>query len=219
MLASRGFWITAAFALAVGGVVVDRSVRAADHVDPPSRTDPATVGALADVAADIADVYFWHSNGTAKLALTNGGPRVPGLPPVYDSNVVYLLHISTDGNVATDEQLVDIRYGRDPAGNWGVRIAGVPGTTAPIVGPVQTTLTSGPVRAIAGLFDDPFFFDLQGFRTTRSTGTLSFNNQRNFFRGQNDTAVVIQIPKSRLANGSNPIRVWATRPSLGIPLM
>ena len=203
--------IAASFALVAGVATlsIDRGAFAADHVDPPARTDPAAVGALADVAADIADVYFFHGGGTAKLIITNAGPRAPGLAPVYDQNVVYVLHVSNDGNVATDEATIDIRYGRDPAGNWGVRISGVPGTTAPIVGPVQTTLTSGGVTAIAGLFDDPFFFDNEGFRDTRASGTLMIRNDRNFFAGKNDTSISMQFPTSAIANGTNPVTVWA----------
>ena len=67
----------------------------------------------------------------------------------------------------------------------------------------------------AGLFDDPFFFDLQGFRETTSTGTLSFDNTRDFFAGQNVSAVVIEIPTSRIANGTNPVDIWATTARFG----
>jgi len=85
----------------------------------------------------------------------------------------------------------------------------------PISGPVETDLVRDGVTVRAGLFDDPFFFDSQGFRETRNMGTLRFNNQRNFFGAQNITAVVIEIPKSRLANGSNPIDLWSTSARFG----
>ncbi|NJO13780.1 MAG: DUF4331 domain-containing protein [Rhizobiales bacterium] len=84
-----------------------------------------------------------------------------------------------------------------------------------LTGPVETTLTRDGVRVRAGLFDDPFFFDLQGFRETQSTGTLSFRNNRDFFAGTNLTAVVIEIPRSRLANGTNPLDIWAETARLG----
>jgi hypothetical protein len=67
-----------------------------------------------------------------------------------------------------------------------VQVTGLPGG-ASVVGPVEQTLSVNGMLVKAGLFDDPFYFDLQGFRETRSTGTLRFNNQRDFFAGQNDT--------------------------------
>ena len=85
----------------------------------------------------------------------------------------------------------------------------MPGSTGPIVGAVQTQLTSGQVLAEAGLFDDPFFFDLQGFNDTKATGKLSIMTNRNFFAGKNDTAMVLQMPRSAIENPGHPISVWA----------
>ena len=198
-----------AVTLAAGGLWVDRSADAADHLDPPMRTDPA-VSTMADTAADIADLFAFNDANTVTLILTTAGPQVPGVAPFYDKNVLYRVHISTDGDATTDEKIIDIRYGQNPAGNWGVQFSGIPGTTAPISGPVQTTLTSGTgTRAIAGLFDDPFFFDLQGFHDTQNTGTLSIKNTRNFFAGKNDTSFVIDFPRSAITATNNTITVWA----------
>lgn len=201
--------MAAAVTLAAGGLWVDRSADAADHLDPPMRTDPA-VSTMADTAADIADVFAFNDANTVTLIVTNAGPRAGGLPAVYDKNVIYRLHISTDGDATTDENIIDVRYGQDPSGNWGVQFSGIPGTAAPISGPVQTTLTSGAgTRAIAGLFDDPFFFDLQGFKDTQATGTLSIKNTRNAFAGKNDTSFVIDFPRAAITPTNNTITVWA----------
>ena len=201
--------MAAAVTLAAGAFWVDRSADAADHLDPPMRTDPA-VSTMADTAADIADVFAFNDASTVTLIVTGAGPRAAGLPAVYDKNVIYRLHISTDGDATTDENIIDVRYGQDPAGNWGVQFSGIPGTTTPVAGPVQTTLTSGAgTRAIAGLFDDPFFFDLEGFKATQSTGTLSIKNTRNFFAGKNDTSFVIDFPRAAITPTNNTITVWA----------
>lgn len=42
-----------------------------------------------------------------------------------------------------------------------------------------------------------------------------FDSTRDFFAGQNLTAVVIEIPRDRIANGANPIDVWATTARFG----
>jgi hypothetical protein len=199
--------------VAAGGLWIYGGANAADHLDPPSRTD-AAVTSTPDVAADIADVFAFNTATTVTLIVTGAGPQAPGVAPFYDRNVLYQIHISNDGNPATSEADINIRFGRDAANNWGVQFTGIPSAPGalPVTlsGPVQTTLTSGPIiKATAGLFDDPFFFDLIGFRQTVATGTLSFDKNRNFFAGKNDTAVVVEFPRSAIENGSSPIQVWA----------
>lgn len=195
--------------VAAGGLWVYQSAEAADHLDPPMRTDPA-VTTTADTPADIADVFAWNTATTVTLVLTTAGPQAQGVGPFYDRNVLYQIHISNDGKPETSERDINIRYGRDPSGNWGVQFVGIPGATGAVAGPVQTVLTDGTlVKATAGLFDDPFFFDLQGFNQTKATGTLAITNTRNFFAGKNDTSFVIEFPRSAIENGSSPIQVWA----------
>mgnify|MGYP006164518407 FL=1 len=86
--------------------------------------------------------------------------------------------------------------------------------TGAIEGAVETDLVKDGVRVRAGLFDDPFFFDLQGFRDTTRTGTLMFNNRRDFFAGQNLTAVVIEVPKNRIDKGAL-VDIWAATSRFG----
>jgi hypothetical protein len=80
---------------------------------------------------------------------------------------------------------------------------------------VETVLTRNGIKVFAGLVDDPFTFDVQGFRATRATGTLSFSSSRDFFFRQNDTATIIEIPRSMLQNGSQPLDIWATSARFG----
>ncbi len=195
--------------VAAGGLWSYQSADAADHLDPPGRTDPA-VTTTPDTAADIADVFAWNTDTTVTLAVTGAGPKEQGIGPIYDRNVLYQIHVSNDGRPETSEFDINVRYGQDAAGNWGVQFVGIPGATGAVAGPVQTTLTDGAVvKATAGLFDDPFFFDLQGFKDTMSTGTLMIRNNRNFFAGKNDTSFVVEFPRSAIQNGTNPIQVWA----------
>ena len=191
---------------------------AADHLDPPTRTDPA-MDATPDVPADIADVYAWYTNTSVIVALTFAGPQATTVPANYDRDVLYTINIANGPNKIVPTIPIKIRFGQDTAAGsnqYGVQVTGLPGVTGgTITGPVETNLTRDGVTLRAGLFDDPFFFDLQGFRSSRSTGTLSFSSTRNFFAGQNLTAVVIEIPKDRIANGTNPIGIWGTSARFG----
>ncbi len=208
--------VAAALGLALFGAA--QLAPSADHLDPPSRTDPA-VDATPDRAADIADVYAWHTDASVIIALTFAGPQPTNAAATYDRDVLYTINISAGSNKTVSTVPITIRFGQDAAAGpnqFGVQVSGLPGVIAgTIAGPVETNLTRDGVTVRAGLFDDPFFFDLQGFRTTVSTGTLSFDRTRNFFAGQNLTAVVIEIPRDRFNNGSNPIGVWATTARFG----
>lgn len=199
---------------------------AADHLDPPLRTDGLMGDPTPDVPADIADVFGWYTeqvtraDGTVKppkfnVAMTFAGPGANTKPGVYDRDVLYILHISNDGDARTDEFTIRVRFADDPTkpgDNYGVQITGIPadavGRTFQMVGPVETDMAANGVLARAGIFDDPFFFDVLGFRESRAMNTLRFDNTRDFFQGQNDTAFVIEIPRERIFNGNNRIDVW-----------
>lgn len=188
---------------------------AADHLDPPTRTDP-TIDPTPDLPADIADIFAWYSGNTVKVIVTFGGPNNPNASASFDRDVLYKINISTALPADTPEVVIKARFGRGKnPGEWGVRFEGVPGVNGTIEGSVETNLTRDGVTARAGLFDEPFFFDLQGFRESRSTGTLRFNSQRSFFTGQNDTALVLEIPKDRFATATSPLGFWTTTARFG----
>ncbi|MCZ4341758.1 hypothetical protein O4H52_09095 [Sphingomonadaceae bacterium G21617-S1] len=205
----------AAAALVAGTFIIaaDRGARAADHLDPPARTDPA-VDTTPDKAADLADVYTWHDGANLIIAVTFAGPQATNLPAAYDRDVLYTINISNDDVVFTPEVQIRFRFGQNGPAS-GVQFTGIPGTNGPLEGPVESDLRQGEVVARAGLFDDPFFFDSEGFRATRSTGALSFRNTRNFFGGQNITAAVVQFPRSAIDTGSGKVRIWSTTARFG----
>ena len=206
-----GIALAATAALAVSGI----GLYAADHLDPPQRTDPS-VDSTPDRAADIADFYAWHTADKVNFILTLSGPVATDQPANYDPDVLYSINISNAGSAVRPNQRIDIRFGRGAATNqFGVQVSNVPGTGGPIVGSVESTIMQEGVTVRAGLFDDPFFFDLQGFRETRDTGTLSFDSDRDFFADQNITAVVISVPRDRIENGDNPINAWVTSARFG----
>lgn len=210
--------LTAGVMMALAGgafYVTGAGLVAADHLDPPGRTNPSN-DPIPDKAADIADVFAWHTATHVNLVLTFAGPQATNLPATYDPNVLYTINVSNAAPRTSPEFPIEVRFGRGANNQtFGVQIKGVPGVTGTIEGPVESDLTKDGVRVRAGLFDDPFFFDLQGFRDTLSTGRLSFNNQRDFFAGQNLTAIVISIPRDRIENGANLVDVWATTARFG----
>ena len=130
--------------------------------------------------------------------------------------MLYTINVSNASPRTTPNIPIEIRFGQGSGSNTiGVQVKGIPGVDGAIEGAVETNLTNDGVCVRTGLFDDPFFFDLQGFRDTLSTGTLSFNNQRDFFAGQNLTTIVISIPRDRIENGTNLVDVWATTARFG----
>jgi hypothetical protein len=205
---------TGVVALAAIAMVPGQLARSADHLDPPARTDPA-FDPTPDTPADIADVYAFNDAQNAYFAVTFAGPQNPGVPAFYDRDVLYTLNISTTAPATSPDVTIRWRFGQGINGTGsGISVENLPGVSRPLTGPVETILTApNGVRVYAGLRDDPFFFDLQGFRETRAMNTLRFSPTRNFFAGKNDTVVVIQIPQSLL--NTRRVDVWSTTARFG----
>ena len=200
---------------AIALIVPGQLALSADHLDPPARTDPA-VDTTPDTPADIADLYAFSDATNAYFAVSFAGPQAAGVPAFYDRNVLYTVNISTSAPATSADVSIRFRFG--PATNGtgsGISVENLPGVNGAIVGPVESILSKDGVRVYAGLRDDPFFFDLQGFRETRSTGTLRFDKTRNFFANKNDTIVILEIPKSRLGGNANSIDASATTARFG----
>ncbi|MWV27563.1 DUF4331 family protein [Aurantiacibacter rhizosphaerae] len=207
----------AGLVLAIGAtqILPGLGLTAADHLDPPGRTDPS-VDSTPDRAADIADIFAWHTDDKFNMVLTFSGPQATDEPATYDPDVLYQINISNAGSRVDTEIPIRVRFGRGAmTDEFGVQVSNVPGVTGNIVGSVEKDLTKDGVMVRAGLFDDPFFFDLQGFMETKDTGDLSFMADRDFFAGQNLTAIVISIPLDRIANGDNLVDVWAETARFG----
>ena len=195
--------IGAAGLLAAGGsaLLVREPGRAADHLDPPARTD-IRFDPTIDLPADIADIYAWTDTQSLNMVLTFAGPRTQD-PAYYDPNVRYFIHVSNAGRPDDDEYTIMCQFGPGQGGN-GIKCDGLPGVTGSIIGPVERILTApNGVKVYSGLRSDPFFFDVLGFRETNSTGTLSILNTRDFFFQGNDTTIAVQVPISIVGRDSN----------------
>jgi hypothetical protein len=211
-----------------------RPATAADHVDAPLTADIH--------AADLADLYAWHTErGTIVMVLTFGSLLVPGDAPVYDSDTVYVIHIDNTADPLEKADFTDndndnladvrihVRFGQNDHGDWGVQWNGVPGADDETFdGPVQTPLANGTATVIAGHFDDPFFFDFEGFVTTRDNllddadpfdfafASIVAGAPVDFFAGTNAMAIVLEVDAGTTM-ADNPdgfLQIWATSGTL-----
>lgn len=179
---------------------------AADHNDPPARVDGQAA------ADDIADLYAWHGTDTVTVVLTFAGPTAPaaGQSGNYDPDVLYTVNIDNTGDDIADISTY-VRFAQNDLGDWGVQVTNLPGEAAPVEGAVETAIDApNGGKVWSGLADDPFFFDLTGFVTTVTTGTLSFDSTRDFFAGQNVTAVVLEMPLTAAQGAGTNLSIWST---------
>lgn len=192
--------IAAGTLAAIALVTAGGAVMAADHIDSPS-----TGG---DAAADITDFFAWGNGDTVVAAIAFAGLGEAGVPATYDAGVLYGIHFDQDGDGVSDHD-VWVRFGQNAGGDWGVQATGLAGTDT-AVGAVEQEIDAGlGQRVWAGLRDDPFFFDFEGFNDTLESGDLSFDSTRDFFAGTNVTAIVVEV-STDLVSGGAPFTVWAT---------
>lgn len=217
-------WIgLGALALLAGGAGLAATAgfqaEAADHLDPPARTNPDSGGT--DRNADIADVFAWHRGSGATRSvvtvLSFAGPNLPAADQEIpcDRDVLYQIHVSNDADLDPEFDIT-ARFGEDDLGNCFVQLTGIPGAgSAPIVAPVERVVQRNGVSVFAGLRDDAFFFDLVGFRETLTMGTIRMTDDRDFFAGKNTPAIVVEFPLIAVSPGDEAFRVWATTSRTG----
>ena len=182
------------------GLLMAGTAQAADHADAPA--------ASADPVADIADFYAWNTGERFVFIVTFAGLGATTTAPVLDADVLYGIHIDRDGDHAADANIW-VRFAQNSAGEWGVQAADVPGTSAPVSGPVGTVIETDGIKVWAGHADDPFFFDLAGFQDTLSTGTIAFT-ATDAVAGLNVTAFALDVDAAEVAAGQPRLSIWAT---------
>ena len=219
--------VAAALALAVSAAVMS-----ADHAESP--------GADADPAADLADIFIFPSPESASktvAAITFGGRAAPRSRidgSFYcDPRVLYTLHIDRADAAGNFDSVADIkvlaRLARDQDGNCGLQLENVPGAGGIFSGKVESVFTSsGGMRAFAGLRNDPFFFDAEGYAALVASfagagqsgdvvGAFRLGGgqaRRDSFAFRNVSAIVFEMSNDVLApavGGVRPkVRVWGT---------
>lgn len=220
-------------ALAALALVASAAVMSADHAESP--------GADADPAADLADVFIFPSpdNFSRTVAsITFGGRSAPrsriDTSFYCDPKVLYTLHIDRADSSGNFDNVPDIevlvRFAKDKDGICGVQLENVPGAGGNFSGPTETVINAGNgLRAFAGLRNDPFFFDAEGYAALVASFSAPGQNgdlvgafrlggtaaRRDSFANRNVSAIVFEMSNDALAPaggfGVRPkVRVWAT---------
>ncbi len=204
---NKGLGLLGAGAIVVATTVTALGAGAADHLDAP--------GVTADGRTDINDVYLFQSPTDAwntVLVMTVNPLAGVQSGTTFHPDATYRFSIDDNGDAMADTT-IDVEFGK--VGKRGdqsieVELEGAKGSLER-AGKVGRTFRFGKTgNAIAGTFDDPFFFDLEGFRNGfQFTGT-------NFFAGLNVSAIAIEVPSKLL--GSGDIGIWATTSLQGVTI-
>ena len=188
--------------------------RAADHLDAPGLTSPG-----GDSRLDITDVYVFQSpsnpENTVMIMGVNPLAGVQNDGTFRAGNTSYAFKIDSDGD-AIEDLTFRVKFSRpDDSLMQRVWLGQVGGVDADLGGEMRNPIAKGMTgetisipgggMLYAGVMDDPFFFDLNGFLA------LDFcapgETRPNFFAGLNISAIVLEVPSTWL--GSNNIGVWA----------
>jgi hypothetical protein len=200
------------------------SAGAADHLDAPGLTPPG-----GDVRLDLTDIYaFRTAGGKTALVLNVNGFSKPGQQATFATGVPsveatkrvsYNFRVDNNGD-AREDVVLGVTFGtpnKSGVQKFQVRRNGriiLNGKTSRF-GQVAVNKGKG-VRAFAGMRDDPFFFDLQGFLNILSKepgkSFLGCTGSRpDAFAGSNVSSIVLELSPSVLTRkGSSKIGVWAT---------
>lgn len=166
---------------------------AADHLDAPA------LDGLGQV--DVNDLYAFQSphDPNSSVLIMTVNPFAGVVSPIdFATDVDYEFNVDNDGDAMADltfrttfagsgsSQILSLSRGPDALGSGGVG---------------QSVALSGGGMVYAGVFDDPFFFDLAGFNDG-----LNFTGD-DTLAGANVSAIVLELPNSSL--GGPNIGVWA----------
>ncbi len=187
--------------VAVGVLTIPvSSSDAADHLDSPSVNS--------DGRLDINDVYAYQSpaNVNNVVLVMTVNPLAGVLSgTAFSSAGVYEIHVDNNRDAVADKSFT-IYFTAPVRGVQNVLVLRKNGTILASGKTEQNITTVGGCKVRAGVFDDPFFFDLNGFKNNfMFTGS-------DFFAGMNVTAIVLEIPRTEL--GGTSVGVWG-RTSVG----
>ena len=164
---------------------------AADHQDGPAAT--------AEPAADITDVFAWMSPDASMVNLVMDVFPFAGGTPQFSNAVQYVFHTSSRASFgAAVGGTVNVICTFDTSQNiscW----AGDEYVTGNASSTTGLSSASGKLKVFAGMRNDPFFFNLDGFKATAADvtavkGSLTFDpNGCPMLDGPTSTALVTQL--------------------------
>ena len=177
--------------------------QAADHLDAPGLTSPG-----GDTRLDINDLYAFANNGNTTFIMTVNPLAGVLNDGSFHPDASYEFQVDNDGDAKTD---LTYRITFEGSGsNQEILVRRTPGRGGSAVqgrGQVgqDIALADGGVLR-AGVYDDPFFFDLNAFLGANGRSFCD-GNQEDFFAGLNVSAIVLEIPSSNLR--AQNVGVWA----------
>jgi len=182
--------------------------RAADHLDAAGLTSPG-----GDSRLDITDVYAFQSPDNSKntVLIMAVNPQAGVNFTTFHPKASYEFLIDENGDAKPDTE-IEIDFGKVKDGKQEVEIE-IDGPRREVEAEGKTgkdIKIKGGGTLRAGLFDDPFFFDLLSFLAIDLTiPSVPFcePGDGNFFVGLNVSAIVLEVPSKWL--GPNNIGVWA----------
>ena len=175
------FCVAASVVLLPTGVAL-----ASDHLDSPS--------VQSNHSLDVNDLYAFQAPGNANnivLVMTTNPLAGVISGTAFSTAGTYEFGVDNNGDAIPDKTFTiyfsAVKNGSQPVlvlrGNGSVLASGKTEQNITIAG-------GGKMRA--GLFDDPFFFDLNGFNDN-----FNFTGS-DFFAGTNVSAIVLEIPRTEL---------------------
>lgn len=205
-------------------------VRAADHRDSPRITaDLTSTGNL-----DILDVYAFQSpqnKANTVLIMTMSTDAGVITPAFFNPNGIYEFKVLNSGTLSPNITYQIAFSSPDPVMRQAFMVTRLTNSDSTILARGTTNRAAnlkGGGRIQAGLFDDPFFFDLLAFNRfkaralagdpgageeflKRSGNSKGTNIPNNFFGGFNCVAIVLEVPSIHLqsSKSNTSIGVWA----------
>ena len=175
------------------------STMAADHLDAPSLSGNGQV--------DVNDLFAFQSpaNADNTVLILTVNPGAGALSPTdFGNNVAYQFQVDNTGDA-----IADITYEATFSGAGAAQTFNLTRTENGLTVPQASGLSGSGVgvatasggQVSTGVFDDPFFFDLNGFNDG-----FNFTGD-DFFAGLDVGAIVLEVPSTDLNGASSNIGV------------
>jgi hypothetical protein len=223
--------ITVRWALVWAAMGLPLTSFAADHIDAPA--------AIAEPAADITDVYAWMTEDAEMLNLIMNVHHMAGSDAKFSDAVTYVLHVGSAPAYGDEQETMEIVcqfYDEWKLECW----AGEEYVVGDASDPEGLVSDGESMRVFAGRRDDPFFFELVGFKETveavvaaapdltfadgcpqldeETSATLVAQLQHgedgedasNTFAGSSVLSLVIQLDKALVTGGGPIVGVWGS---------